>query len=236
MAGIGAHEVVIETADHTKSISTMAEPEIECVLWAFRDRLLQLRRDPRLRFVLIFKNHGAAAGATLEHAHSQIIGLPIVPDFVRDEVDGAKRHFDVTGRCVFCTVTQQELAAEKRVVDEHADVVALAPYAARFPFETWILPRRHLGRYEESPAEVYGGLAAMLKSVLLRMDRALWSPAYNLILHTSPILEDTGKFFHWHIEVIPRLTRTAGFEWGAGFTINPTAPEEAAHILRHVEI
>ncbi|MEQ1870275.1 MAG: galactose-1-phosphate uridylyltransferase [Vicinamibacterales bacterium] len=233
MNGIGAHEVIIETPDHAKVLATMSEPEIERVLWAFRERIVDLKRDIRFRYILVFKNHGAAAGATLEHSHSQLIALPIVPDFVREEIEGAKRHFKAKERCVFCDIIRQEVSAGKRVIHENADIVALAPYAARFPFETWILPRVHGSRFEEAPRQVYENLARMIKLVLSRMNQALESPPFNLIIHNSPFSEDVGAYYHWHVELMPKLTRTAGFEWGTGFYINPTAPEEAAEVLRN---
>jgi UDPglucose--hexose-1-phosphate uridylyltransferase len=236
MNGIGAHEVIIETPDHQRSLAAMSESEIERVLWAYRERIVDLKQDRRLRYILVFKNHGAAAGATLEHTHSQLIALPIIPDFVREEVDGARAHFAVKERCVFCDVIHQELAATQRIVLENADTVALAPYAPRFAFETWLLPKRHAARFEEAPRHEYEGLARVLKSLLQRMDRALESPAYNLIVHTAPFVDDVADLFHWHVEVIPKLTRVAGFEWGTGFYINPTPPEEAAKVLRSVRV
>jgi UDPglucose--hexose-1-phosphate uridylyltransferase len=214
----------------------MSEPEIERVLSAYRDRMLDLKQDRRLRHILIFKNQGAAAGATLEHTHSQLIALPIVPDFVREEIEGARRHFAEKERCVFCDIVRQELGDRRRVVAENADIVALAPYAPRFAFETWLLPRRHGARFEEAPRHEYESLARMLRSVLQRMDRALERPPYNLIVHTSPFSEETGDFYHWHVEIMPKLTRVAGFEWGTGFYLNPTSPEEAAQVLRAAKI
>ncbi|HEY6213731.1 MAG TPA: galactose-1-phosphate uridylyltransferase [Vicinamibacterales bacterium] len=234
MNGIGAHEVIIETPHHDRAFSQMSEPEIERVLWAYRERMLDLKRDFRLRFILVFKNQGAAAGATLEHTHSQLIALPIVPDFVRDEIDGARRHFKQKERCVFCDIVSQELTSAVRVVADNADVVTLAPYAPRFAFETWLLPKRHGARFEEAPRHEYESLARALKNLLQRMDRALESPPYNLVLHTSPFSEDATDVYHWHVEVMPKLTRVAGFEWGTGFYINPTSPEEAARVLRNV--
>ena len=236
MNGIGAHEVIIETPDHAKTLATMSGPEIERVLWAFRDRVLDLKQDRRFRYILLFKNHGAAAGATLAHTHSQLIALPIVPSFVREEVDGARRHFQSKERCVFCDIIHQELAVGRRVIQESADIVAVSPYAPRFPFETWLLPRRHVARFEEASRQDYEALGRLIKSVLMRMDRTLESPAYNLIVHSSPFFEDTGDFYHWHVELMPKLTRTAGFEWGTGFYINPTSPEEAADVLRSAHI
>ena len=236
MNGIGAHEVIIETPNHDRTLATMSEPEIERVLWSYRERILDLKQDHRLRYILIFKNHGAAAGATLEHTHSQLIALPIVPDFVREEIDGAKRHYEAKERCVFCDIVKQEVTDGRRIIQENADVVALAPYAPRFAFETWLLPKRHGARFEEAPRHEYESLARLLKATLQRIDRALESPAYNLIVHTAPFSEDTGNIFHWHIEIMPKLTRVAGFEWGTGFYINPTSPEEAARVLRGVRL
>ena len=236
MTGIGAHEVVIEHTDHDKTFSTMSEQEIVRVLWAFRDRVHDLKNDIRFRYILLFKNHGAAAGATLEHGHSQLIALPIVPNFVREELDGAKRHFADKERCVFCDIVHQEMSAGRRIVDANADVVALAPYASRVPFETWLLPRVHASRYEDAPRQVVESLAAMLKSLVTRLDRTLEKPPYNLIVHSAPLREDAGPFFHWHVEVMPRISRVAGFEWGSGFYINPTAPEEATDVLRKVRL
>jgi len=236
MNGIGAHEVIIETPNHDRTLASMSEPEIERVLSAYRDRIVDLKQDRRLRHILIFKNHLAPAGATLEHTHSQLIALPIVPDFVREEVDGARRHFAEKERCVFCDIIHQELADGRRVVLENADIVAVAPYAPRFAFETWLLPKRHGARFEEAARHEYESLARLLKSVLARMNRALESPAYNLIVHTAPFSDDVRDVFHWHIEVLPKLTKVAGFEWGTGFYINPTSPEEAARVLRNTKV
>jgi UDPglucose--hexose-1-phosphate uridylyltransferase len=236
MNGIGAHEVIIETPDHDRQLAMMGEGEIERVLWAFRERILDLKRDMRFRYILVFKNHGAAAGATLEHTHSQLIALPIVPDFVREELEGAKRHFKEKERCVFCDVVREETAAGRRVIHENAEVIALSPYAPRFPFETWLLPRSHGARFEESPRQTYESLARMLKVVLQRMNRALENPSYNLVLHSLPFSEQRTDFYHWHVEILPKLTRTAGFESGTGFYINPTSPEEAAQVLRAVRV
>jgi UDPglucose--hexose-1-phosphate uridylyltransferase len=233
MNGIGAHEVIIETPDHQKALAAMSEAEIERVLWAFRERIVDLKRDIRFRYILVFKNHGAAAGATLEHSHSQLIALPIVPDFVREEIEGAKHHFAAKERCVFCDIIRQEVTAGQRVIHENADIVALSPYAPRFPFETWLLPRNHFARFEDTQRQVYESLARMLKTVLMRMNKALESPDYNLIIHNSPFSENQAHdYYHWHVELMPKLARTAGFEWGTGFYINPTSPEEAAQVLR----
>jgi UDPglucose--hexose-1-phosphate uridylyltransferase len=236
MNGIGAHEVIIETPDHDRTLAMLSEAEVERLLWAFRERVLDLKQDRRFRYIVLFKNHGAAAGATLEHTHSQLIALPIVPDFVREEIEGARQHYLAKERCVFCDIIRQEVTAGRRVIHENAEVVALAPYAPRFAFETWLLPRSHGSRFEEAPHQQYEGLARMIKTVLARMDQVLEKPAYNLIIHSAPLSENVADFYHWHVELIPRLTRAAGFEWGTGFYINPTSPEEAAAVLRNANV
>ncbi len=236
LSGIGAHEVIIETPDHDRRMALLSETEIERVLWAWRERMLDLKRDVRLKYILVFKNHGAAAGATLEHPHGQLIALPIVPDFVRDEIEGARRHFALKERCVFCDIIAEERRDERRLIQENAEMIAVAPYASRFAFETWVLPRRHAARFEEAPKAEYESLARLLKAVLQRLDRALDSPPFNLVLHTSPFAEEVGDVYHWHIEIMPRVTRVAGFECGTGFFINPTPPEEAAQVLRAVRL
>jgi UDPglucose--hexose-1-phosphate uridylyltransferase len=232
MNGIGAHEVIIESPDHAKDLAAMSESEIVRVLFAYRERVLDLKRDQRFRYIIVFKNHGGAAGATLEHGHSQLIALPVVPDFVRDEIEGARRHYAEKERCIFCDIVRQELSERRRVIAETPHVVALAPWASRVPFEMCLISRHHGSRFEEAPAHEYESLARVLRTVIGRMNRTLESPPFNLIVHTSPFTEDTGAFYHWHVEVMPRLGRVAGFEWGTGFFINPTSPEEAAQVLR----
>ena len=159
-----------------------------------------------------------------------------MPDFVREEIEGSRRHYRDKERCVFCDIIRQETTSGRRVIHENAEVVAIAPYAPRFPFETWLLPRSHGSRFEDASRQQYESLARMLKTVLTRFDRTLESPAYNMIVHSSPFSEETGDFYHWHVELIPKLTRTAGFEWGTGFYINPTSPEEAARVLRNARV
>jgi UDPglucose--hexose-1-phosphate uridylyltransferase len=236
MNGIGAHEVIIETPRHEETLATMAEGDVEHVLWAFRERVQDLKQDRRFRYIIVFKNHGAAAGASLDHPHSQIIALPIVPREVRDEVSGAREHFASKERCVFCDIIRQDTADGRRVIAENGDTIALAPYAPRFPFETWILPKRHQSLYEDIPRHECASLARLLGDILRRMNRTLVAPPYNLLIHSAPVSEPAAEFYHWHIEIIPKLTKVAGFEWATGFYLNPTAPEEAAHVLREARV
>jgi len=232
MSGIGAHEVIIESPDHQVTLATMPEKALEETLWAYRDRGLDLKNDRGFGYILLFKNHGEAAGATLEHTHSQLIALPIVPKRVREEVDSSKHYYDEKERCIFCDIIRQEIETDKRVILNDDHFVALAPYAPRFPFEAWILPRQHSSAFENMPTPYYGNLARILREFLSRLDSVLAYPAYNYVIHTSPVGEEVNDHYHWHIEVMPKLTRVAGFEWGTGFYINPTPPEESARFLR----
>lgn len=232
MQGIGAHEVLIESPEHALSLTDLSEKSIHQLLWAFRERVEDLRRDRRLRYVLLFKNHGEAAGATLEHTHSQLIALPVVPKRVQEELDGAKAYYNFKERCIFCDLIRQESKSRTRLVMETDRFVVLEPYAARFPFETWILPKQHKSHFKEADPHSLENLAWVLRATLRKIEKVLEWPPYNLIVHTAPLQEEATDYFHWHIEIIPKLTRVAGFEWGSGFYINPTPPEESAQFLR----
>ena len=234
MNGIGAHEVIIESPTHDNTLATLDEGAVEQMFWACRERVHDLKRDQRFRYMIIFKNHGAAAGASLAHSCTQLIALPIVPREVRDEVDGARAHYDSKERCVFCDILRQEIADGRRLIAENTDMVAVSPYAPRFPFETWILPRRHQALFEDAPRHEYASLARLLGDILRRMNKTLRMPPYNLLIHSAPVVDGVGEYYHWHVEIIPKLTKVAGFEWATGFYLNPTAPEEAAQVLRDV--
>jgi UDPglucose--hexose-1-phosphate uridylyltransferase len=232
MNGIGAHELIIETPEHFQTLSTMPQKRVEDLFWAYRDRVLDLRRDARLRFILLFKNHGEAAGGALEHSHSQLIALPVVPKRVTEELDGAKRYFDYRERCVYCDILDVEAESGSRVVLETEHFLAICPYAPRFPFETWILPRQHGSHAEAMSHAEIADLAAVTQRIFQKLDLTLERPPYNMMLHSAPVQDGPLAHYHWHIEIIPRLTRVAGFEWGTGFYVNPTPPEEAAKFLR----
>lgn len=240
MNGVGAHEVIIETPTHAGNLAVLPAKSVENVCWAFKERVSDLAKDRRFEYALVFKNHGAQAGATLEHPHSQLIALPIVPLQVKGELQGARSHFSQRERCIWCDILRQEIEEHDRVVVENEDFVALCPYAPRFPFETWILPRRHSGRYEESSAREFQNLAQILSDFLRRLAGILNNPPFNFVLHNAPFRPQVGdgmlgEYFHWHFEVMPTLTTIAGFEHGTGFHINPVPPEEAAKALREVQ-
>jgi UDPglucose--hexose-1-phosphate uridylyltransferase len=236
MNGVGAHEVIVENNDHNASLATLPPKKIEDVLWTFRDRILDLKKDRRLKYILIFKNHGEGAGATLEHAHSQLIALPVVPIYVAEEIEGAKQYYLYKERCVFCDIARQEIEAGTRVVAENDDFLTIAPYAPRFPFETWILPKQHESAFENSSSRMFQNLAKSIRTLLNKANRVLDDPPYNLVIHSSPTQDSSNDHYHWHIEFVPKLTKVGGFEWGTGFYINPTPPEEAAKFFREASV
>jgi UDPglucose--hexose-1-phosphate uridylyltransferase len=232
MSGIGAHEVVIETPVHEATLATLPTEAVAEVLLAFRERMLDLKKDGRFQYILVFKNHGEAAGASLEHGHSQLIATPIIPIMVTEELAGSVRYYAIKERCVWCDVVREERRGRRRLIAETPHYAVVAPFAPRFPFETWILPMRHRSHFEDSEPEELRALAAVLGDFLRRVNRILNDPPYNFMLHSAPLQEPALDEFHWHLEVIPKLTRVAGFEWGSGFFINPVPPEDAATALR----
>ncbi|MCM8781551.1 MAG: galactose-1-phosphate uridylyltransferase [Candidatus Omnitrophica bacterium] len=236
MNGIGAHEVIIETTSHDKEIADRDEGEIKDLLWSYRDRSLDLRKDRRFKYILIFKNYGFSAGASLEHPHSQLIALPFVPKRVLGEIDGSQKYFNYRERCVYCDMIRQELEEKDLTISENRNFLSFVPFVSRFPYEAWIIPKEHISDFCQIQIEGINDLASILKDTLLRIKSVLRDAPYNFILHTAPLDDLIREDYHWHIEIMPRLTKVAGFEWGTGFYINPTPPELAAKTLREIQI
>jgi UDPglucose--hexose-1-phosphate uridylyltransferase len=236
ITGIGAHEVIIECPQNETNLSRLSVEQIREVLWVYRDRLVDLRRDPRLVHGLIFKNKGTLAGASLEHSHSQLIVSPIVPITIQEELDGAEAFYRYRGRSIFTDMIQQELATESRVVFDSPNFVVICPFASRFPFETWILPKQPSSHFENITRSAIEDLGYVMKHTLQKLEFALDDPPYNFVIHTAPFDRQELPHYVWHIELFPRLTRVAGFEWGSGFYINPVPPETAAKFLRETVI
>jgi UDPglucose--hexose-1-phosphate uridylyltransferase len=234
--GIGAHEVIIESPYHNKDMPDLEPWEIEKILRMYASRSLDLAQDKRFKYIMIFKNYGTAAGATLDHNHSQLIALPMIPKNVLEELSGSTEYFEFRERCIFCDIIRQEQDEKERVLAENKYFIAFCPFVSRFPYEMWILPKQHMLSYADiSPDEIME-LARMLKDVLLRMKTALNDPPYNFIIHTSPIDGEERPGYHWHIEIMPRLSRIAGLEWGTGFYAVQTPPEIAIQYLKKVAV
>lgn len=235
MNGVGAHEVIIESPDHSAELSDLSLSQIERLLRVYRDRILDLKNDIRFRYILVFKNHGEAAGASLAHGHTQLIATPIIPNVVAEELEGSLQHYRRKERCVFCDMVEQELEDGSRLVTKNDGFVSFEPFAPRLPFETWLLPRKHVSSFEETDPASLPALAAALQETLRRLHGALNRSPYNFLIHSAPCAESRLPHYHWHMEIMPKLTKVAGFEWGTGFYINSTPPEEAAAYLRSVD-
>jgi UDPglucose--hexose-1-phosphate uridylyltransferase len=232
ITGVGANEVIIETRQHGIRQGKMAASELENLFWAYRDRIIDLGKDSRMRYVLIYKNCGPNAGATLVHAYSLLTAFPIVPRSILDEIDGAKKHFLYKERCIYCDVIRQEVQLETRVIRESDNFLAIEPFASRVPFETWVLPKRHAPRFENIEPMEISDLSELFRDILSRLDAGLNYPDYNYYIHTAPFGNDCDPFFHWHIEILPRLAPPTGLELGSEIYLNFTSPEEAAQFLR----
>lgn len=236
----GVHEVIIEAPRHVASLTELDDDQLRLTWIAYRDRLSEHALDPRWKYGQVFKNVGAAAGASIEHTHSQLIVLPHVPHEIETELTSCERHQMQYGRGLFGDILEQELAAGVRIVDQTARFVAFCPFASRFPYEVWVLPRRQAARFQRSSRgdegsptdDELGELGDFVRKLLLRMEVVLNRPAYNFFLHTAPFDTRPYDHYHWHVEIFPRLTKAAGFEWGTGYFINPVSPEEAAIALR----
>lgn len=234
MAGVGAHEVIVESPKHVLSPTDLPPQALAEVVRTYRDRAADLKKDKRLAYALIFKNVGAEAGASLEHSHSQLICTPVSPKRVEEEMDRCEGFFRYRGRCLMCDILAQDLADGTRIVIDSANFVVLTPFAARFPFEMWVAPKPHLSHFEDTSDKMLAELAGVLYEALSRLDLALEKPPYNYSIHSTPFVFGDVDYYHWHMEVIPRVTEVAGFEWGTGFHINPVPPENAAQFLREV--
>lgn len=243
MSGIGAHEIIIETPGHDDCLYRRGTERIVELLDTYHRRMADLKQDQRLIYIMIFKNLGERAGASLSHPHSQIIATPIVPKRVREEINGSLEYYDYKMRCVFCDIIEEEKRFGSRVVYENVSFISLCPFASRFPFEIWLLPKRHMAGYIDMTRQEMYELSDCLSITMRRLAAALGEPQYNWMLHTEPCGAEPrnpwpyiNDHYHWHFEIIPKLTRVAGFEWGTGFYINPTPPEDAAAYLREVDV
>ena len=244
MNGIGAHEIVVETPGHIENIADLPAEQIADVLVTYQERVIDLEKDTRFKYVLAFKNQGwSAGGGRVKHSRSQLIATPATPKRVKEELAGAKQYYDYHERCIFCDILKQELQQKERIVLDLDGFLAVVPFAPRFPFEVWILPKKHASDFVHCDSGQRAYLAKILKLVLLKLKKGLSNPPYNYIIHTAPFRREKHGYwktvnqdYHWHIEIMPRITRVAGFEWGSGFYICPLPPEDAAKFLREIEV
>jgi UDPglucose--hexose-1-phosphate uridylyltransferase len=232
MEAIGAHEIVVEDPDHNQSLATMEPGQIEKILLACRERLIDLQKDPRFQQFLILKNH---PGVYNRHPHSHIMAMPVIPRRIDEEIWGTLDYYQRKERCIFCDIIKEEIATKTRVVLETVHFLVFLPFASRYPFEAWILPKVHSPDFHRISEEEIADLSVAIQSLFHSFLKLLSDPPYSLTFHTSPIQDRYHRQeYHWHIETRLRIGLREGFEWGTGFFVNPTPPEDAAAFLRGV--
>jgi UDPglucose--hexose-1-phosphate uridylyltransferase len=256
--GYGRHEVLIDHHAHGIALHEMSEDHLGLLFRAYRERMAQIyAADPRLRYVLVFKNFGPAAGASIAHTHSQIIAMPVVPENVHDEVEQSRAHFRRFGQCIFCSLINEALTFEATIYDRDSGEVrrrfqvgqyvvergrrfiAIKPFASRYEWEVHILPVTHQSDYLTTSDEDLADLARVLRRTMARLDHVIGGAQYNFFLHTqprAPEFADCGPSYHWHLEICPRTSIPTGFELGSGLFVSTVSPEEAAERLRAVEL
>jgi UDPglucose--hexose-1-phosphate uridylyltransferase len=236
MPAIGAHEVIIHSPAHTKSLGLMSLEEIELIITAYIERYLALKEKKYIQYISIILNHGEEAGASIEHPHSQIFASPIIPPKVKKELRRAAAYYEKNRSCIFCDMVEAELSSKTRLIKELPRLVAFIPYASGLPFQITVLPKKHRPAFEKLDLDEKKELALILKFLLLQFKQAFLDPPYNLYLHTSPCNNEDTDYYHWHISLFPKLTIQAGFELSTGILINITQPEEAAAFLRNIKV
>jgi UDPglucose--hexose-1-phosphate uridylyltransferase len=241
MNSIGANEILVESPAHNMKPEDMGLEQMIKVVTLYRDRVADLEQDSRFRYVLIYKDSGIEAGEIFSHPVSFLMATPVIPKMVKDELDSSKQYFAYKERCIFCDIISEETRAGERIILETKYFIAFCPYAAQLPFESWIVPKRHSCAFHEITNSEIEDMGFILMSVLKKLRKIFDEPPFNYFIHTAPNMvprrnhwHTLGEDFHWHLEIIPRLIRTSGFEWGSGFYILPTSPENAAKYLREV--
>ncbi|KAL1535839.1 UDP-glucose--hexose-1-phosphate uridylyltransferase [Salvia divinorum] len=233
LRGSGFHDVVIESPAHPVHLADLSPPQIADVLLAYKKRIDQLRGFDSIKFVQVFKNHGATAGASMSHSHSQILALPVIPPTASARIQSMKEHFEQSGECAICQVKQEDLS-----IHESSHFRSIVPFAATFPFEIWIIPHHHSAHFHNIDPDMASDLGGVLKLMLEKMSLQLKNPPYNMVMHSAPLRTESTElpFSHWFIQIVPQLTVVGGFELGTGCYINPVLPEDAAKVLREVSI
>ena len=254
IAGYGYHEVIIDHPNHGIALHQMSEQHLTLLFDVYRDRMQTLyETDPRIKYVLIFKNFGKAAGASIPHSHSQIIAMPIVPHNVQSEVQWSQTFYQKTETCIFCALIDEALSLEtttynrksgeisqtyetaQYVIEQSEKFIAIKPFASRYEWEVHILPINHQSNFIEITHDDLDDLAQVLRRTMLRLKAVVGEIQYNYFLHTVPLVKNSIEFansYHWHIEICPRTSIPSGFELGSGLFVNTISPEVAAHKLR----
>jgi len=241
MGNVGAHEIIVEHPVHNMTMSSFTEEDYDFLLRMYEDRIADLKKDKRFKYILIFKNHGELAGSYIFHPHSHVLATPIIPQRLELELYHSKLHFQKKDRCLFCDIVSQEIKQNKRIVSINNNFIAFCPFASRFPFEVWIMPRFHSAHFEQLGGDdIKMDLGLIIMGIMKRIERL--TNAYTIVVHTSPNIrtfqdnhEDLlliDQHFHWHIEILPRDIRSSKYKREDEFYVVPTTPEESASMLR----
>lgn len=233
-SGYGIAEVIIESPLHNQTLATLDDRGVLDVVTAYKERYLAAARAGQISLITLFRNHGARAGTSLEHPHSQLIATPIIPPHVRNPIDQAERYYDSRARCIYCDMIAEEIRRGVRIVAETKSFLAYTPYASRTPFEVRITPKAHAASFGDIDGPALADFAGLLKDVLARIYRGLANPDYNFIIRSAAVGDENAKYVHWYMVIIPKLTLPAGFEIGTGIYINVSNPEQCAEFLRRV--
>jgi UDPglucose--hexose-1-phosphate uridylyltransferase len=236
MNGVGAHEVIVSGTSHENDLAEMSVDDVARVVRAWSERYQFHCQNPRVQYVLVINNHLKEAGASLEHPHTQLFGIPLVPPSIEEELAGMRRYQHDHGRCVYCDIIRNEDQAKDRVIFENDQFLVYAPYASRTPFESHVIPKRHETRFETMTPDEQRSFAQALHQLTGRITKGLNNPPFNFYIHTLPCHAPENTPYHWHLELLPKLAIAAGFELGSGVMINVATPESAAEFLRGVEL
>lgn len=234
--GLGIHEVIVETSEHDLAMQHYNLNKMTDVLLVYKRRISKIRQNDKLKYVIIFKNQGFNAGATISHSHTQLITLPVVPLNITEELSASKQHYSLHQTCIYCHLIDKEQNELNRIITESDDFISVAAYASRFPYEVWIMPKIHGAHFENTTDNDIKAFAKIFSETLIRLDKTIPDFSYNFVIHSSPFKENAERYYHWHMEIIPRISNIAGFEWGTGYYINSVPPELAAQTLRNISL
>ena len=229
---LGGHEVII-LKDHQKEIFDGGAEMLMELFGVYQKRILYYNQDPTIEYSMPIHNFGPEAGASIEHPHSQFFASSIMPNLISKEITGAKAFYEDKHQCVFCAMIEEEKRQGVRVVAENDDFIAFTFFASRFPFETWVLPKKHMPTYETIDKGILENLAKIVYDVMSKLNNAIKSPPFNWWIHTGPTKKDhLDDFYHWHMEIAPRVSKFGGYEMGSGIVIDVVSPELAAQFLK----
>jgi UDPglucose--hexose-1-phosphate uridylyltransferase len=236
MPGVGLHEVIVDTPRHDLSVATMSVEHVKELMHVYQRCFLRATETPKIAYTVVFKNHGVRAGTSLEHPHSQMVAVPLVPGFIRDRVEVAARYYDDHGECPYCKMLSWEIGERERIVFETKHFASFVLFAAYSPFHIWVMPKRHASTFADVRPEELDDLGICLHETVKRIFYGLKDPDFNYVVRSAPMEYRGSHYTHWYVSLMTRLSTPAGFELGSGMYINASIPEESAAFLRDAKI